>query len=58
MKKLFKISILVLITILFSGNKSNIQGDEMTKKEPKVMGIGGIFFKSENPEETKKWYEE
>ena len=23
---------------------------------PKVTGIGGIFFFSENPEETKEWY--
>ena len=30
----------------------------MTKKEPKVMGIGGIFFKSENPEQIKKWYQD
>ena len=30
----------------------------MTKKEPKVMGIGGIFFKSENPEKIKKWYQD
>ena len=30
----------------------------MTKSEPKVVGVGGVFFKSENPEETKKWYEE
>jgi predicted enzyme related to lactoylglutathione lyase len=25
---------------------------------PKVTGIGGIFFFSENPEKTKKWYSE
>ena len=30
----------------------------MDKEEPKVLGIGGIFFKSDNPEETKKWYKE
>lgn len=24
--------------------------------EKRVTGIGGIFFKSENPDETKKWY--
>lgn len=24
----------------------------------KVTGIGGIFFKSENPEQTKSWYKE
>jgi predicted enzyme related to lactoylglutathione lyase len=27
-----------------------------TDTTPKVTGIGGIFFFSENPEETKKWY--
>ena len=30
----------------------------MSNKEPKVMGIGGILFKSKNPDKTKKWYEE
>lgn len=25
---------------------------------PKVTGIGGIFFFSENPEKTKEWYSE
>ena len=30
----------------------------MSKKEPKVIGIGGILFKSKNPDKTKKWYEE
>jgi predicted enzyme related to lactoylglutathione lyase len=24
--------------------------------EPKVTGVGGIFFFSENPEKTKEWY--
>ncbi|KGL61713.1 VOC family protein [Polaribacter sp. Hel1_85] len=23
---------------------------------PKVTGVGGIFFYSDNPEETKEWY--
>ena len=23
---------------------------------PKVTGIGGIFFFSDNPQETKEWY--
>ena len=48
------ITILYLFTILFSDNK----GDVMNKDEPKVIGVGGIFFKSDNPEETKKWYQE
>lgn len=26
-------------------------------KKGKVLGIGGVFFKSENPKETKKWYQ-
>ena len=30
----------------------------MKNKEPKVIGIGGILFKSKNPDKTKKWYEE
>ena len=25
-------------------------------KTPKVTGIGGIFFFSDNPKETKDWY--
>ena len=28
------------------------------QNEPKVIGVGGIFFKSANPEEIKKWYQE
>ena len=30
----------------------------MSKKEPKVIGIGGILFKSKNPDKTKEWYQE
>jgi len=28
----------------------------MNDTTPKVTGIGGIFFKSENPEKTRDWY--
>lgn len=28
----------------------------MNKKAKKVTGIGGIFFKSEHPEEMREWY--
>ena len=48
------IIILCFFTVLFSNDK----GDVMNKDEPKVIGVGGIFFKSDNPEETKKWYED
>ncbi|MBR09643.1 MAG: glyoxalase [Rickettsiales bacterium] len=29
----------------------------MSKKEPKVVGIGGIFFKCQDPKNTKEWYQ-
>jgi len=35
-----------------------IGGVFMSNKEPKVIGIGGILFKSKNPDKTKKWYQE
>lgn len=31
---------------------------EHTALKPKVTGIGGIFFFSENPDKTKAWYAE
>ncbi len=29
----------------------------MKNKTPEILGIGGIFFKSHNPQKTKEWYE-
>ncbi|WP_452219722.1 VOC family protein [Lacinutrix salivirga] len=28
----------------------------MSDNTPKVTGIGGVFFKTKNPKETKEWY--
>jgi predicted enzyme related to lactoylglutathione lyase len=28
------------------------------EKEPKITGVGGIFFKCDDPEKTRKWYGE
>lgn len=28
----------------------------MSSNEPRVTGIGGIFFKSDNPDKMKEWY--
>lgn len=28
----------------------------MAEKEPKVTGVGGIFFKTEDPEAARQWY--
>jgi predicted enzyme related to lactoylglutathione lyase len=30
---------------------------EIKEKAPKVTGIGGIFFFSDNPQETRSWYQ-
>ena len=30
----------------------------MSKKEPKITGIGGVFFKSEDSKTLKNWYAE
>ena len=30
----------------------------MNDDKPRVTGVGGIFFKSENPESLKEWYKE
>lgn len=46
------LSVLLIVTYL----KSNNQNDN--KLIPKVTGIGGIFFFSENPKELKEWYGE
>ena len=64
------LTIVLLIAIIFSSCNSTIkQNNEMkeikkTSAEnaqlndttPRVTGIGGIFFFSDNPKETKEWY--
>ncbi len=68
MKTLTKYLFLMLIasscTTRTGSNENNIQNSNenrqiqiiMDDTTPKVTGIGGIFFKSKNPEETKDWY--
>jgi predicted enzyme related to lactoylglutathione lyase len=44
----------LLITLLIAScNATKNKTDNTT---PKVTGIGGIFFFSDNPKETKQWY--
>jgi len=40
--------------------QKNRSGESLSQQDttPKVTGIGGIFFFSENPEKTKAWYSE
>ena len=39
-------------------NKETAKMDSFNDKTPKVMGIGGIFFFSEDPQQTRAWYRE
>ncbi|MCF8314792.1 MAG: VOC family protein [Ignavibacteriales bacterium] len=54
----------ILISCNSNNNENNVRevmpdkSVENSDSIPKVTGIGGIFFFSENPEETKKWYAE
>lgn len=38
--------------------QTNLINNQETMKDntPKVTGIGGIFFKTKNPQETREWY--
>ena len=57
MKNLYKI--IIVSDLLYSCQSETKEKEiNMSNNEPKVVGVGGVFFKSENPEETKKWYEE
>lgn len=67
MKKHIQLFLSVLVLLVLSGcetkDNSNIGSNALKQIEistndttPKVTGIGGIFFLSDNPEETKKWY--
>jgi predicted enzyme related to lactoylglutathione lyase len=55
---------LVIISILIvSAEQALPQNNSITKESQmkegkKVTGIGGIFFKSENPEKIRNWYKE
>jgi len=67
MKNFTKILFLIFLT---TGCNTAIKQDEQSKNEnkldqkelivsdtiPKVTGIGGIFFRSKNPQETRAWY--
>lgn len=67
MKKHIQLFLSVLVLLVLSGcetkDNSNIGSNALKQIEistndttPKVTGIGGIFFLSDNSEETKKWY--
>lgn len=64
---LFTISIVTVLTGCSSTNKKTKKMDEQKNgttntastnntTTPKVTGVGGIFFFSDSPKETKEWY--
>lgn len=67
MKTITKILILMVLTAS-CGTTNNKNDNEINKMEtqqketvmndttPRVTGIGGIFFRSKNPKETREWY--
>jgi len=38
-------------------NNNQKTEQNMDNEKPRVTGVGGIFFKSDNPDELKTWYE-
>ncbi|MFA5326894.1 MAG: hypothetical protein WC384_03815 [Prolixibacteraceae bacterium] len=71
-KNTFRLIVFILPAIVFAGCNSGIKkNNSMENKEnnaaksvaendtiPKVTGIGGIFFFSDDPTKTKAWYNE
>jgi predicted enzyme related to lactoylglutathione lyase len=65
---MIKPQISILLVIILAGCKMSPGNVEMANKTkqskdnamndtiPKVTGIGGVFFFSDNPEEIRKWY--
>lgn len=54
--KIFITLFVFLSMVAFSQEKRKDSTMEQDKSKGRVTGIGGIFFKSENPEQTKQWY--
>ena len=56
MKKLFLVPVLFALHASILGVAFAAEPPKENKMQ-KVLGIGGLFFKSENPERLAKWYE-
>lgn len=65
MKKSYTIFLLLIVVVSCHSDQKNRNDEQLkTKKEstmnndePRVTGVGGIFFKTENPDKTKEWYQ-
>lgn len=49
--------LVIVLLLLLAGSQLSFGSDESTVKEM-VNGIGGLFFRAENPDALGKWYEE
>ncbi len=62
MKRFILLLFIVFLISACDTNKTEIEAKQevssLDDSIPKVTGIGGIFFKSENPEKVKEWYGE
>lgn len=56
MKNLSLLSVLAVFLVVTPGSASAAEPPKEGNMQ-KVLGIGGLFFRSENPEELAKWYE-
>ena len=56
MKNLSLLSVLSALLIVTLGSASAAEPPKEHNMQ-KVLGIGGLFFRSENPERLAKWYE-
>lgn len=56
MKNLSLISVLAVFLVVTSGSAFAAEPPREHNMQ-KVLGIGGLFFRSENPEDLAKWYE-
>lgn len=59
MQKIASYVLALIVSFYFGFTFNNVVINQTYKhtEMKRVTGIGGIFFKSENPEKTKKWYE-
>lgn len=65
MKKSYTIFLLLVVMLSCQNQQKNRNEEQLKTKnestmdndEPRVTGVGGIFFKTENPDKTKEWYQ-
>ena len=65
MKKISKLLFLTLLIVSCQPNNNKLVDDQpkpsietVIDTTPRITGIGGIFFKAENPDQVKAWYNE